>query len=97
MRGTEMDRTDFEADLKARGFQEIVEGGMAPNQRRDAHSHDFEVRAMVLEGELRLGCDGVVATYRTGEVFTMAAGRDHTEETGPDGFKSIAGRKRAAA
>ena len=92
-----MDRAAFEADLRARGFQEIVEGGMQPNQSRDAHQHDFEVRAMVLEGELQLGCGGAVTTYRPGDIFIMEAGREHTESTGSAGFTSVAGRKRIAS
>ena len=89
------DRAAFEAALRADGFREIVEGGMPPNQSREAHSHDFEVRGLVLDGELQLGCDGIVTAYRPGDVFTMAAGREHTEAAGPGGYKSVAGRKRA--
>jgi quercetin dioxygenase-like cupin family protein len=89
-----MTREEFEAALNRDGFQEIVEGRMQPDQSRSPHQHPWETRALMLSGAFHLGCDGDEVVYRPGEIFTMAAGREHTEATGPEGAVFLAGRKR---
>lgn len=88
-----MDRATFEAELARDGFENAGVKEMGPGCHNDAHAHDFEVRAMVIEGEITLGYDGKVETCRPGDVLTMAKGCMHTEDVGPEGLKFIVGRK----
>ena len=89
-----MDQAAFEAQLRQDGFEvevKQVPGGI----RNDPHTHDFEVRALVLDGEITLTCGGTRTTYRTGEVFTMAAGMPHSEEI-PAPYRFVVGRRHPA-
>jgi FAD/FMN-containing dehydrogenase len=88
-----MNRADFEAGLRADGFPELAETTMPPDTARPTHAHPFEVRALMLEGALHLACDGSERRYGPGEVFSMAAGREHVERTGPEGARYLVGRK----
>jgi hypothetical protein len=89
-----MDSAAFAKELAALGFEEVLTRHWLPNQFIDTHTHPFEVRALVLEGELALGCDGQARTYRAGEIFTLKAGEPHTERYGPQGATYLVGRKR---
>jgi quercetin dioxygenase-like cupin family protein len=89
-----MDQTSFETELCRDGFGEVVTGEMTPNEIRNVHAHDYEVRGLVLEGAIALVCDGKERSYGVGEIFTMAAGRQHAERAGPTGLRFIAGRRR---
>jgi quercetin dioxygenase-like cupin family protein len=89
-----MDQTSFETELRRDGFGEVVTGEMKPNEIRNVHAHDYEVRGLVLEGAIALACDGEERSYGVGETFTMAAGRQHAERAGPTGLRFIAGRRR---
>jgi len=88
-----MDRTAFEADLAARGFENAGVKEMVPHCHEDLHSHDFEVRAMVLEGSIDLTFNGAKRHYAPGDIVEMAHGCEHIEDVGPDGLKFLVGRK----
>jgi quercetin dioxygenase-like cupin family protein len=83
----------FESDLQRDGFAEIDTRSLPPGQHNALHSHPFEVKAMVLEGEITLTVDGADRTYRGGDVFTMARGCEHAEQVGASGVSYLVGRK----
>lgn len=91
-----MDVAVFEQELAALGFHEVLTREWAPNQFIDTHTHPFEVRALVVQGEFVLGCGGQARTYRAGEIFTLPAEVPHTEQYGPAGAVFRVGRKRKA-
>jgi quercetin dioxygenase-like cupin family protein len=91
-----MDASKFETELRNNGFGEIVKGEMKPNEVRNVHAHDYEVRGLVLDGGIVLTCDGEERSFGVGEVFTMEAGREHAERAGPTGLRFVAGRWRQA-
>ena len=82
----------FEASLKNAGYEVGTSKG-TPSKVTQPHSHDFDVRALVLSGELTLTTDGTSRTYRVGDIFEMAAGCVHSEQYGPDGSESLVGRR----
>ena len=88
-----MDRTAFERELQAQGYGELVDRRMEPNQHNAEHSHDFDARVMVLDGEMTIACNGAAQTYRAGDVCAIAAGTPHTEQCGADGARYLAGRR----
>lgn len=88
-----MDASSFEAELRNDGFGEIVSGEMKPNEVRNVHAHDYEVRGLVLEGGIVLTCGSEERSFAVGEVFAMAAGREHAERASPTGLRFVAGRR----
>ena len=88
----DMDTAAFEASLKNAGY-EIGTSKGTPRKVTQPHSHDFDVRALVLSGELTLTTDGTSRTYRGGDIFEMPAGCVHSEQYGPDGSESLVGRR----
>ena len=88
-----MDQTAFAKQLADEGFDEILTKSSPPGKYADAHSHPYAVKALVLEGDITLGVAGQLTTYRAGETFSMAAGCEHTERCGAQGFSFLVGRK----
>src|SRR5262245_50562377 len=80
-----MDQNDFKAGLVKDGFGEIEVKSVAPNVHNKGHAHAFDVRALMIAGELTLTAQGKPTTYRAGEIFTLAANCEHVEQFGPQG------------
>ena len=88
-----MNRTEFEAECRAHGYHEIVDRKMEPNATNPEHSHEFDSRLLIIEGEMTVASEGKQRTYRVGDNFTMTAGCRHTEYSGPQGARYLAGRR----
>ena len=88
-----MDQAAFAKQLADEGFDEILTKSMPAGGQLGAHTHDFEVKALVTHGEVTLGVAGKLTTYRVGEVFKMAKLCEHTERYGDDGLSYVVGRK----
>lgn len=88
-----MNRTEFETECLAQGYSEIVDRRMEPNTTNPEHSHEFDARLLVLEGEMTVTSEGERRAYRTGDSFAMSAGCRHTEQSGPLGAHYLAGRR----
>lgn len=91
-----MDTKAFEAELQRDGYGEVSTRVIEPGVHNDSHSHPFDVRALMLSGELTLTWEGQTRTYRAGDVFTMAAGCAHVEQFGPEGASYVVGRRQAS-
>lgn len=91
-----MDIASFETALQAEGYGNVETKQLPAAARNTEHAHPFEVRALVLEGQISLGVAGQVRTYAKGEVFTMPAGCGHTEEIGAEGVRYLVGRRSIA-
>lgn len=92
-----MNQAAFRSELARDGFDEAETRSMAPDLYNAPHSHPFEVRALMLAGELTLEWEDQRRTFEPGEIFVMAAGCEHTESFGPEGATYLVGRKRPAA
>jgi quercetin dioxygenase-like cupin family protein len=66
----------------------IEAGQVAPE-----HTHDFDVRILMLEGEFVLERSGEPRRYGPGEIFEVPAGVPHAESFGPSGAAYVAGRR----
>jgi quercetin dioxygenase-like cupin family protein len=88
-----MNRAEFEAELHADGYREIVDRRMDENATNPEHSHDFDARLLVLEGEMTITIEGKEHIYRAGDTFAMNAGCRHTEQSGASGARYLAGRR----
>jgi quercetin dioxygenase-like cupin family protein len=85
----------FEAALRRDGF-DIGHQALAAGAVVAEHAHPFDVRALVLNGEITLTVDGVEYAYREGDIFVLPAGHRHAEAVGPAGVDYLVGRRRAA-
>jgi len=92
-----MNAADFESALKRAGYLDVETKQYKPDFATQPHSHPFDVRALVLEGELTLVANGESRTYRAGEIFEMAAGCEHAEQFGPAGARNLVGRRQPGA
>jgi quercetin dioxygenase-like cupin family protein len=88
-----MNRAEFENELEAQGYREIVDRRMQAGEINSEHAHEFDARLLILEGEMTIVCEGDERTYRAGDGFAMAAGRRHSERCGPQGVRYLAGRR----
>ena len=76
---------------KGDGGADLV--GLSQPPRR----YPFDVRALVLNGEITLTVEGIDYAYREGDIFVMPAGHVHAEAIGPDGVDYLVGRRTADA
>lgn len=88
-----MDRDSFLDQLRAAGFEQVTTVTREPHVALDVHTHPFEARALILEGEISITCVGRETVYRPGEVFHLAHAEPHSERYGPKGVTYLVGRK----
>ena len=88
-----MQQAEFEAELKASGFVEIESRSIDPRPVNHGHTHDYDIRGLVLDGVFIVNQGDAPVTYRAGDIFFVPAGRSHTEEIGAPGAKIVVGRK----
>ena len=87
---------DFAQALRAQGFDEVIERQWPSGQILPTHTHPFAVDALVVAGELWLGCGGGAPRHlRAGDRFTLAAHQPHDERYGPDGATYWVARRHA--
>ena len=80
-----MNSAEFEANLAQEGYTEVVKRGMEADKIVDEHDHPFDAKLLILEGELTLTREGATRTYHAGDIFSMAAGCRHVEQSGSEG------------
>jgi len=82
----------FESALRRDGF-DVERRSMPPLTVVAEHAHPFDVRALVLNGEITLTVEGVEYAYREGDIFVLPAGHRHAESVGPAGVDYLVGRR----
>ncbi|MGV0962739.1 MAG: cupin domain-containing protein [Polynucleobacter sp.] len=88
-----MNQIAFLKVLSQDGFPEPVlvvreQGGFLEN-----HTHPFEVRALVTQGQIDIVIDGHKKTYLAGDVFHLMHSQEHAESYGNQGVRYLASRK----
>lgn len=58
-----------------------------------SHSHPFEVKALVMDGQIDLIVDGLKRVYLPGDVFHLDFEQVHAERYGNQGVSYLASRK----
>ena len=89
--GGPLSREGFESDLRREGF-EIIHGGQKAGFTEEMHAHDFDVRIMVLGGEITVGRNGGSQTFRPGDQCEIPADCHHTTKVGPEGVAYTVGK-----
>ncbi len=87
----------FAAALLADGFDAGETKSLPADRTVPEHQHPFDVRALVLAGEITLTVAGQATAYRAGDVFTMAGGCRHAEAVGAAGVEYLVGRRHPSA
>ena len=88
-----MNSEQFLRLLHRDGFPEPIEVQQVPNGQMGVHEHPFEVKALVIEGDITIAIDGLSKIYRAGDIFQLALKQAHTESYGSEGVKYLASRK----
>lgn len=89
-----MNQSEFEADLNREGYK-VSFGGLKANEIEAEHAHDFNVRIMVIGGEITVSRNGRSETFHGGHSCAIAAGEMHTTRVGAQGVAYVAGRRDA--
>ena len=90
--GGPLTREAFESDLRREGF-DVIHGGQKPNFTEEMHAHgDFDVRIMVLSGEITVNRDGGSTTFRAGDHCEIPGDCQHCTQVGPEGVAYIVGK-----
>jgi quercetin dioxygenase-like cupin family protein len=79
-----MNQASFEVTLRAEGFTEFFDRRREASETSPEHSHEFDARLLVLDGEMTIACNGTPQTFRAGDVCSVPAGTPHTEKFGSD-------------
>ena len=88
-----MSNAQFIQTLQQEGYPQPVEVQREPNGHLDDHTHPFEVKALVLEGEIQLMIHGRTKKYVPGDIFHLGLEEVHAETYGPQGVRYLAARK----
>jgi hypothetical protein len=88
-----MEYLNFVNALSSEGFADPVKVCRDANGFLDAHTHPFEAKALILEGEIKIVIAKEEKTYRPGDVFQLAENTSHSEFYGPNGVTYLVGRK----
>jgi len=88
----QVDVAAFEARLREEGY-EVSTKTVEPSKVVSDHTHDFDVLALVTEGEITLAFEGKTERYRVGDHFALPRGCTHGELIGPDGVTFLVGRR----
>jgi quercetin dioxygenase-like cupin family protein len=88
-----MDPTQFARQLTDEGFDEVLTKTLPAGQQLGAHTHPFDVKALVTDGQVTLGVGDQLTVYRVGDVFAMERGCEHTELYGEYGVSYLVGRR----
>lgn len=87
---------EFESRQRAAGFDEVIAREWPAQAVLATHSHGFDVAALVVRGEIWLGCGGQVLHLQAGDPFTLARDLPHDERYGPEGATVWVARRHAA-
>jgi quercetin dioxygenase-like cupin family protein len=88
-----MQQAEFEAELKSQGYTEIESKSLDTRPVNHGHTHDYDIRGLVLSGVFIVNQGDAPVTYRASEIFDVPAGSSHTEEIGAEGANILVGRK----
>lgn len=93
-----MNSTDFSAFEKealAAGYDAALERHWEPNTCVGMHSHPFDAKAVVVQGEMWLRCEDMTRHLHPGDTFHLEHGTPHEERYGTEGATYWVARRNA--
>ena len=88
-----MNQDAFIKALSQDGFPEPVLVVREQAGFLEDHTHSFEVKALVTQGQIDIVIDGLKQTYLSGDVFHLMHSQEHAESYGNQGVQYLASRK----
>lgn len=76
-----MNQQEFETQTAQEGYALPVRVEREACYALGEHVHEFDAKALILEGVFEITVAGVTRLYRTGDVFTLPRGTVHTERS----------------
>jgi quercetin dioxygenase-like cupin family protein len=87
---------EFERAALAEGYDSVLERRWEPGTVLDTHTHGFDVKARVVQGELWLSCEGESPRHlKAGDAFVLAREVPHAERYGDEGATYWVARRHA--
>ena len=86
----------FESDMRAEGFDEVLVREWKSGQVLETHTHPFAVKALVVSGDFWLTEGERVRHLQPGDWFELARDVPHAERYGDGGATFWAARRNAA-
>ncbi len=83
----------FEADHLAQGFDEVMERHWFPLTVSATHAHEFQAKALVVDGDMWLTVEAETHYLRAGSTFELDARVPHAERYGSEGATYWVGRR----
>ncbi len=87
----------YKAQALAAGFDEVLVREWKPGQVIATHTHDFDVSARVVRGDVLLVCGEKQRHLHAGDSFELARETPHAEHYGSEGATFWVARKHATA
>ena len=75
------------------GFDEVLVREGPPDHLVDSDRHPWDVKALVVRGDIVLTVGESPSHFKAGDPFTLAHDTLHTEQYGPEGATFWVGRK----
>jgi quercetin dioxygenase-like cupin family protein len=88
-----MNQDVFLDRLQKEDFPAPVVATRQPPFFLDLHSHPYEAKALVLDGQIDINVGGIKTIYLAGDVFHLLANQVHTENCGSKGVQYLVSRK----
>jgi quercetin dioxygenase-like cupin family protein len=79
-----MDFETFADSMKKQGFDQVVKRVWEPRATVEEHTHPFDAKALVVEGEMWLTVNGRTEHLLPGGTFALPANLPHSERYGAD-------------
>jgi hypothetical protein len=95
MAGHERTYEQFESDMRAEGYDDVLVREWQPGQVLDEHCHPFTVKALVTRGEVWLTEGAQVRHLKAGDGFELAHEVPHAERYGDQGATFWVARRNA--
>jgi len=88
-----MTKAEFLSMLAQEDFPAPVLVTREANGFLDTHSHPFEVKALVIQGQINITINDIKHCHVTGYLFHLLNNQVHTESYGIQGVEYLASRK----
>jgi quercetin dioxygenase-like cupin family protein len=88
-----MNEADIVKELEAEGFDKVYVWAAEPGEEDPEHTHPFDTRLVVIEGDIRITMNGDVHTLSPGESFDIPHDMPHEGHAGMKGCRYAVAEK----
>ncbi len=79
--------------LKSEGYHKVYSWEDGPNEEDPTHTHDFDTKLIILNGELEIEMKGQKILLKQGESIEIPREEVHAAITSPNGCKYLVGER----